>query len=464
MTNTTDHEAAAEAILSKLPEYSSLSEAVRAFQELFPVEFSNFDKARSFLRLRQDKYSPPTTSDDSRASFDENLTKGTGQFDFKGKLDKPMSVDELLIAHGVNTAIYEVERMKVNSWGVTAKMGSCENGDERLEAAKNYQLSIWLRKKVTSAPESLLDNSANAILESVKRVIGDQAKASNITTKKVVHPAFQTGEADPNKMLEVSIFDLHMGKLAWAEETGFANWDSKIAASAALEALDDLLQFFPNYGRIWLPLGHDFFNSDGPGDNDSGGRTTRGTSQDEDSRWAKSYYTGIDVALSMIERAKEFAPVDVMIMRGNHDEVRCVSMGKLLAEVYKNDPHVTVDDGLGTLKHYTWGDCFLATHHGQMESLQKVVTECAIKFPDFGSAKWREIHSGHGHRMKSAGMVIDGVEEQSVRHRMIPSMCSPDNWHSRNLYHNNPCAETYLWDKKDLYVGHHSHNRSRLLK
>lgn len=262
-------------------------------------------------------------------------------------------------------------------------------------------------------------------------------------------------------MLEVSVFDLHLGKLAWSEETGFGDWDTKIGSSAALQATLDLLSFFPNYGRIWLPLGHDFFNSDGPGENGSSGRTTKGTPQDEDTRWAKSLNTGVDVALSMIELCKQHAPVDITIMRGNHDEQRCVFLGRLLKEVYRNDPHVTVDDGLGMLKSYEWGDVFLATHHGQMESMQKVVTECAIRFPNFGRAHWREIHSGHGHRMRNAGMVVDGIEEQSVRLRMIPSLTPPDSYHSRNLYHNHPCAESYLWHKTDLYEGHHSHNRGR---
>lgn len=454
------HEAAAEAILSRLPEFESFSVAVREFQALFPEDFQNFDKARSFLRVRQDKYQP-VARDQAKTSFDENIGNGTGQFEFKGKLDRQMTVEELLSASGVDMDVFEVERIKCNSWGVTAKMGSVENGDQRLEAAKNYQITVWLRKKVVeeSAAE-LLEASMEGILNSVYRVVAAENPPAH--RKRQPHPAFHTGTADPAQMLECSIFDLHMGKLCWAEETGYADWDSKIAASAALEAAEDLLSFFPNYGRIWLPLGHDFFNSDGPGENGTAGRTTRGTPQDEDTRWAKSFNTGVDVALQLIERCKQFAPVDITMMRGNHDEARVVYMGRLLAEVYKNDPHVTIDNGLGLLKEYQWGDNFLATCHGQLESQQKVITECAIKFPHFGAAKWREIHTGHGHRMRKAGMYLDGVEEQGVRWRMIPSMTGIDNYHARNLYHNHPCAESYLWHKRDLYLGHHSHNRSRL--
>ena len=462
-------EQGARDILSRIDQYESFREAARAFRAMFPEDFSTDSGARSFLRRRMknpgEDHAVPGDSktaieEPTKVAFDEHRSKGEGKFDFKGKLDKPMTVDELLEVHGVDLSVWEVDRIKVNKWGVTSKMGSAQNGDERLEAAQNYQIAAWLVRR-KERPEVILAEAADSIIDSISQVV---AKKTENWTPPKSHSAFHSGEADPDRMLEVSIFDLHMGKLCWAEETGHEDWDSKIGASAALTALDDLLQFFPNYGRIWLPLGHDFFNSDGPGENDSGGRTTKGTNQDEDSRWAKSLNTGIDVALEIVERCKKFAPVDVTIMRGNHDEQRCVFMGRLLSEVYKHDPHVEVDATLGMLKNYQWGNNFLATCHGQLESQQKVVTECAIKFPTFGGSQWREIHTGHGHRMRNAGMVIDGMEEQSVRWRMIPSLTGVDSYHSRNLYHNHPAAECYLWDKENLYMGHHSHNRSRVAK
>ena len=458
-------ESVADEIVASISQYKSVGAAAQELYERTGDRFPTFEGARSYLRRRlgtltsSGETAPLPVTEAPKTSFDEDRGKGTGTWNFTGKLDKPMTVDELVAAHGVDLSAWEISRIKVAKWGVTAKIA--DRGpdgrilSEKLEAAQNYQIAAWLTIRKES-PASILDDSAERILAGVRNVLSNPAKI-----EPKMHQAFQTGVADSDRMLEVSIFDLHLGKLAWDEETGMGDWDTRIGSSAALTATHDLLNFFPNYGRIWLPLGHDFFNSDGPGENGSSGRTTKGTPQDEDTRWAKSLNTGVDVALSMIELCKQRAPVDVTIMRGNHDEQRCVFLGRLLREVYRNDPHVTIDDGLGMLKSYNWGDVFLATHHGQLESMQKVVTECAIRFPSFGAARWREIHSGHGHRMKSAGMVVDGIEEQSVRLRMIPSLTPPDSYHARNLYHNHPSAECYLWHKTDLYEGHHAFNRVR---
>lgn len=476
MPNNSAVESVADEIIQSISQFQGVRGAARELMARTGSRFDCLDSARAYLRRRikgrptRESNRPPEARRDpassqeptSSSSFDEDRERGTGQWNFSGRLDQPMTIDELVEAHGVDLATWKISKVKIAKWGVTAKLATRSTEgkilSEKLEAAQNYQIAAWLTRREESAGD-ILNDAAERILASVRNIHRSEKTSASGNGKRSPHPAFHSGESDPNRMLEVSIFDLHLGKLCWGDETGFADWDTKIASSAALTAAADLLTFFPNYGRIWLPLGHDFFNSDGPGENGSSGRTTKGTPQDEDTRWARSLNTGVDVALSLIELCKQHAPVDVTIMRGNHDEQRCVFLGRLLKEVYRHDPHVTVDDSLGMIKPYDWGDVFLATHHGQLESMQKVVTECAIRFPSFGRASWREIHSGHGHRMRNAGMVIDGIEEQSVRLRMIPSLTSPDSYHSRNLYHNHPSAECYLWHKTSLYEGHHSHNR-----
>ena len=445
-------------------EYPTITSTAHALCDELPDDFPTFDSARSYMRRLDAKHAPDQKEVGSKTSYEESPTKGTAKFDFKGSLDKPMTVDEFVAKHGVDLDVWQIAKIKIRSWGVTSKLREFA-GDkivgEHLQAGKNYYIAVDLERKKDSDkdPAEVLAEQSDRILDSVRAATEGYERVSVAApfARGISH--VDSAKERDSRMVEPCIFDLHMGKLCWGEETKWEDWDSKIAASAALESLKKMLDFWPNYGKIWLPLGHDFFNSDGPGDNGSGGRTTRGTAQDEDTRWAKSFNTGVDVALSMINLCLEYAPVDITIMRGNHDEVRCVYMGRLLKEVFKDHPHVTVDDSLGMLKSYTFGDNFLATCHGQLEAMQKVVTECALRFPKFGKAKWREIHTGHGHRKQSAGMMLDGWEEQSVRWRMIPSLTSPDNYHARNLYHNLSSAESFYWDKKDLYLGHQSANR-----
>lgn len=459
MANPLHREDVARQILSSLHQYDSFLDAARHLHRTMEGEFSSQTAAESYLRRLREKVFDDservTEAPDNETDYEEG--RDSAKFNFKGSLDKPITVEELIRIHGVDTERFEIAKIRVKAWGVTAKIKNYQKVSEEktipigqhLEAGKNYSISVDLEKKKETAA-ALVEASMDQILDSVRNI--------HKTNKAIKpSPAFRSGGAGGKRMLELSIFDLHLGKLCWSEETGGADWDTKIASSLALEAAKDLLDFFPDYERIWLPLGHDFFNSDGPGDGGSGGRTFRGTSQDEDTRWAKSFNTGVDLALALVELCNQYAPVDITIMRGNHDEERCTYMGRLLAEVYRHHKHISVDHVKQNLKAYQWGEVFLATCHGQLEKEQKVVTECALKFPEmFSSSKWREIHVGHGHRMKNAGMVLDGWEEQSVRWRMIPSLCERDDYHSSNLYHNHPAAECYLWHKTDHYDGHHS--------
>jgi len=463
---------AALRILGELQKYDSLASAANELYLELEGESFGFptpESARCFLkRLKLKALTPQDPSDSNQVDYEEG--GGAAKFNFKGSIPTPMTKEELIASHGVNLDEWEIVKIRIKYWDVTAKLKEFsspnEVTDNYLEAGRNFSLAVELLPRKES-PEESLALAIESALESVRKVITQEKKKVKGTLPFYGKKEDQTKEGEvrkkqsDSKMLEVSLFDLHLGKLCWSEETNHSDWDTKIASSATLEAAQDLLTFYPSYGRIWLPLGHDFFNSDGPDQNGTGGRTSRGTPQDEDTRWIKSLNTGVDVALALVELCVQHAPVDITIMRGNHDEQRCIFLGRLLAEVYKNHPHVTVDHSPHMLKKYQWGDVFLATAHGQLEKEQKIVTECALKFPEFGTANWREIHVGHGHRMRNAGMIMDGWEEQSVRYRMIPSMCGIDSWHSRNLFHNHPAAESYLWDKKDLYLGHHSYCMKR---
>lgn len=461
---------AALGILGRLHTFSSLTDAAEhLFEELKDEEdgFPSVEAARCYLRRAKEEHL--TISDDSEETLNEvdiEESEGRTKFSFRGTIPQPMTKEELISSHGINLDQWSIAKIRIKYWDVTAKIKHYTEPNtvegETLEAGRNFSLAVELHPKKED-PAEVLAEAVEGAISSIQRAITAEKKRAKgklpfySTHHKMDDGVTRKGGGE-SKMLEVSLFDLHLGKLCWSEETNHSDWDTKIASSATLEAAHDLLTFYPSYGRIWLPLGHDFFNSDGPDMGGTGGRTSRGTPQDEDTRWIKSLNTGVDVALALVELCLQHAPVDITIMRGNHDEQRCIFLGRLLAEVYKDHPYVTVDHSPHMLKPYTWGDVFLATAHGQLEKEQKIVTECALKFPEFGSARWREIHVGHGHRMRNAGMILEGWEEQSVRYRMIPSMCGIDSWHSRNLFHNHPAAESYLWDKKDLYLGHHSYS------
>src|SRR5690606_13006693 len=66
-------------------------------------------------------------------------------------------------------------------------------------------------------------------------------------------------------LYEISIPDLHLSKLCWSDETGYQNYDIEIACNLYRNAVEDLLSKIDldSVERFLLPVGNDFFNSDG---------------------------------------------------------------------------------------------------------------------------------------------------------------------------------------------------------
>ena len=89
-------------------------------------------------------------------------------------------------------------------------------------------------------------------------------------------------------LLEVAVWDHHLGKLAHFAETG-DNYDLKIASALFRDAVDYTISQVTKYeiDKICLPVGQDFLNSDNLRQ-----ETTAGTRQDNDSRFSKIFTTG----------------------------------------------------------------------------------------------------------------------------------------------------------------------------
>jgi hypothetical protein len=118
------------------------------------------------------------------------------------------SVDDLLNFAKVDRDLWEVERYTINKWDMGYKDDS--------KAARShplYQVKVWLKKRV--------------VVEQTRQIILDMLAEfrKQAPKQKAVKHARRDGH-----LLEISIFDLHVGKLCWAPEVG-ENYDVNIAKS-----------------------------------------------------------------------------------------------------------------------------------------------------------------------------------------------------------------------------------------
>ena len=243
-----------------------------------------------------------------------------------------------------------------------------------------------------------------------------------------------------NGMLyEIDMPDIHFGRQTWKEESG-AEYNIEIAGKVVRKAIADLLAYtklFP-VERILLPLGNDFFNV-----NNKGNTTVHGTPQQEDERWQKTFRAGLKLAVEMIDACAGVAPVDVLIVKGNHDEERTFYMGEVVAAWYHKCPNVNIENGPKGRKYYLYGKNLIGFTHGSEEKLDRLPLLMPVEAPDlWAKSTYREFHLGDKHH-------FEAKEYGGVVVRILRSLAAADAWtFDRGFIGALRAAESFVWDKE----------------
>jgi hypothetical protein len=239
-------------------------------------------------------------------------------------------------------------------------------------------------------------------------------------------------------MLEVPIVDLHLSKLAWEPETG-ENYDSKIAERRFMDVISDIVDRAQNYAfeQIVFPVGNDFFNF-----NDIYGNTTKGTQQDNDSRWQKMYMKGNELLIAAIDALSQIAPVQVFQIPGNHDTQVSWYAVFNLASWYRHNENVRVDTRPNARKYVEFGKCLIGFTHGDKER-KRIFGNMQIEAPEaWGRTLFREWHLGHLHSEQVK-------EEHGVKVRNLSSVTATDSWHYTSGYVGAiATSQSFVWDKE----------------
>lgn len=344
------------------------------------------------------------------------------------------TLEEFIEKRKIDTRIWRNSRFQIKEWEQGAK-----NADGKLIKQPLYSISATFVRndeaiKAKDAFEDLLDDC--------------RKHAPNMFHKPV------NKDNMSGNLLEISCPDLHLGKLAWGEEAG-EDYDSDIASSRFRDAVATLVQYAEPFEceRILLPLGNDFFNIDG-----SSGATTAGTPQDCDTRWKKMFRMGRLLVTDVVNWLTTIAPVDIIVVPGNHDMEAAWHMGEALSCYYHNNGVVTVSNEAKWRKYVTWGDCLLGFTHGDKEPLKNLPLIMATEVPElWGKSTFREFHLGHFHTKRD--MVSQPVGEfNGVKVCMIPSLSSNDNWHSSKGYGAQRAAEAFVWNTKKGRIANFSYS------
>jgi hypothetical protein len=228
------------------------------------------------------------------------------------------------------------------------------------------------------------------------------------------------------------IFDLHLGKLAWGEETG-EDYDSKIAVRRFRMALEDLIQKAEGHKieQILFPVGNDIYNSDKA---KPFPQTTAGTPQMDDLRWQKLFRMGVQLITEAVIRLSKIAPVNVKMVYSNHDHERVFYLGETLTAVFSSHKTVTIDNDPKVRKYYQWGKCLIGLAHGHNEKPNDLPLIMAQESPEmWGSTLYREWLLGHLHHRKT-GLTETAKDYRGVNVRFLTSPSAADAWHYEKAF------------------------------
>ena len=340
--------------------------------------------------------------------------------------DRIVTVDGLLEAHNISLDNWDIEKQIVNTWEVGTK-----GPDGNILTTPLFQVKIWLNSKT----EPIIKNIREEFVEDLKRL---SPKIEKIKYKSKI-------DKDP-LLLELNIFDLHLGKISWSEETN-QEYNLEVASDIFNQCIEEFIQETSNKNieKIIFPIGNDFFNSDKSHPFNS---TTKGTPQEEDTRWQKTFRLGRQLLVDAINKLTNIAPVDIIMVPGNHDFERNFYLGDSLEGWFYNNKNVTVDNSANPRKYYEYGEVLIGYTHGNEEKIIDLPLIMANEKPkEWAMSTFREFHLGHEHRKKE--IKFKSTEEyQGVVIRYFNSLSATDSWHHKRGYIGaKRSAEALLWDK-----------------
>lgn len=350
--------------------------------------------------------------------------------------ERVVTLEDALKKADVDLTRWDVERWVINSWEVGAR-----GPDKKVRVTPLWQVKAWLKAKNGWNPS-----------EFRKILLDDMRKL-----KPSYVPIERAGRSEPI-LAEMSIFDAHFGKLAWSPETG-QDYDVKICRNRYMMAARDLLSRAAEYSpeRIVYVVGNDFFHVDHKS------HTTSGTPMDTDGRWQKAFRIGKDCVITLAEEAVQIAPVDIVIVPGNHDREKAFCLGEVLDARFQGHNDVNILNDPDPFSYYRWGKVLLGFNHGEQYGSDRkrsdLPTQMATDRPlDWAETICREWHLGHFHSEDELVWKYRRVKQiREVNVRVLPSLSSTDAWHRSMGYASPLAAECHFYHKDKGRWGYHVH-------
>lgn len=384
----------------------------------------------------------------------EKRTETAMSLDIVKKTDhRVKGLEDLLRVCEVDGDIWEVSTWTLGKWEMGA-MERIKDGNTAVTGNAVVTELFRVEAKFKRRAQDILDHQRlnTLLVEDMRRL------------PTVPKPRW-TKQPGGGYLLEYSPFDLHAGKLTWEGETP-TNYDINSAVDLFKGSLHYLFERAMRLSggkleRILCVFGNDVSHSDS-----KRGMTTGGTPLDNDSRYLKVFRRITEIHIYALEFLRQVAPVDVVIVPGNHDELTAFMLGEVLEARYHDTPGITFNNSAKLRKYYEFGTNMWGFTHGNVEAVRELGLTMAREEPEmWARCASREWHLGHKHiSEKFEAKTLPGrveqdlISDKGVRIRRITSLSGHDFWHTQHAYMDRRCGEAFLFHKTAGFCEHMSFN------
>lgn len=296
--------------------------------------------------------------------------------------------------------------------------------------------------------------------------------AANYAPKYSKRTVVETGQ----HLLVIDPADVHFGKLALSEETGYT-YDIEAAAQRVRSGIAALIDKAEVHGisKIVFVLGNDFLHIDNPKRT-----TTSGTPQDTDGMWWQAFKAAKTCYIACIEELAQVADVHLIHCPSNHDSQSGWMLADSICSWFANHPNVNAADGSVSIAHRKYvqfGSNLIGFTHGDSAKENELPNlmqyEARESWGNSRYAYWY-LHHWHHKDRKAYSKSAQKIEKDhtgvtviqsgkrpeaynSTFTEVIRSPSAPDPWHHRNGYINEQAIECFLHHPDNGQVARFTH-------
>ena len=343
-------------------------------------------------------------------------------------IDTPCrTIEDVVKKVKVDTDRWEVEKFRcvANKWDMGCKD---ENGNSSTKPLNQWKLTVWFKRKAMD-----VEKATELVVEEMKKHSPEWPKI-NYNKKK-----------SANRVAEFCVFDLHLGKLCWEDETG-QDQSLQSAYDIGLRTVEAMANRCGEVNQILFPIGNDFLHID-----TLFGTTTAGTRQDMDSRPHKVFKKGFKLLCEQIKVMAQIAPVKVITVPGNHDTMSAFHIGLCAEAFFDSCPHIVFNNDPTFRKYEKVGNTLIGFSHQskddpKLTDLPMIMAQENRSNGFWSNTEWAEFHTAHTHKKRKVEY-LTCHDKTGVVVYTIPSICATDAWHSqKGFVHFNRCAELRTFD------------------